>query len=105
MLRTLVTLAFAVAPAAVSAATFVATPVVRPAAVHIIANDISWNCGDGACIGATEESRPLVLCQDLAQRAGRMTSFVVDGRPISGSQLGNCNPHARAAAPIAQARP
>jgi len=32
-----------------------------PTSERIIARDIVWNCGAGACQGSTDESRPAVL--------------------------------------------
>jgi hypothetical protein len=86
--------AFAAAPAA--AASYSAT-LAAPATARIIARDISWNCGPAACQGSTQESRPAVLCQSLAKRAGRVDSFLVDGRAFSAAELDGCNAFARAA--------
>ena len=58
----------------------------RPAS-RFVARDITWNCGAAACQGATDESRPLVLCQSLAKRAGRIDSFLVDGRALAAAEL------------------
>jgi len=58
---------------------------------HIIARDLNWSCGESGCEGATDESRPPVLCQALAKRAGRVESFVVDGREFSEAELAKCN--------------
>jgi hypothetical protein len=85
-------LVLAITPAAAS--NYSAKPVV-PAAGRIIARDIVWNCGPAACQGATDESRPLVLCQSLAKRAGRIDSFVADGRELSAAELGKCNASAK----------
>ena len=68
-----------------------------PTSERFIARDITWNCGPDACQGATAESRPVVLCQSLAKRAGRIDSFVVNGRAIATSDLEKCNASARAA--------
>src|SRR5439155_1994887 len=96
MLR-LTFLASAIALGATSAAAsnYSATPAV-PAAGRFIARDIVWNCGPAACQGATEESRPVVLCQSLAKRAGRIDSFLVDGRAFTAAELGQCNASAKA---------
>ena len=59
---------FIAAPA--FAGTYSAKPVTAPAQSKIIGKDISWACAGGTCRGATEASRPLILCQDLAKRAG-----------------------------------
>ena len=48
-----------------------------------------------ACRGSTEASRPLILCQDLAKRAGRIESFAADGRALSAEQLAKCNSAAK----------
>ena len=93
------TLLFA-APAV--AGTYSAKPLAAPAAAKIIGKDISWNCGANGCQGATETGRPLVICQDLAKRAGRLESFLVDGRALGTSELDKCN--AKAGAPTALAR-
>jgi hypothetical protein len=80
------------APAAAS--TYTATLAV-PATTRFIARDISWNCGTAACQGATEESRPVVLCESLAKRAGRIEAFVVDGRAFTAPELERCNASAK----------
>jgi len=96
MLR-LAFLATTIALGATSAAAsnYSATPAV-PAAGRFIARDIVWNCGPAACQGATEESRPLVLCQSLAKHAGRIESFLVDGRAFTATELTRCNASAKA---------
>jgi hypothetical protein len=67
----------------------------NPSSGRLIARDIVWNCGPAACQGATEESRPVVLCQSLAKRAGRIDSFLVDGRAFSAAELDRCNASAK----------
>ena len=85
--------ALAAAPAA--AATYSAKPVV-PTSGRLIARDIVWTCGPAACQGTSEESRPAVLCQSLAKRAGRIESFTVDGRAFAPAELERCNAAAKA---------
>lgn len=85
------------------AGSYSAKPVTAPAAAKIIGKDISWVCGPDACQGSTDASRPLVLCQDLAKRAGRLESFVADGRALSADQLDKCNASAKGGAPKALA--
>ena len=67
-----------------------------PASVRIIARDIVWNCGPAACQGATDNGRPVVLCQSLAKKAGRVDSFLVDGRSLTAAELEQCNTLAKA---------
>jgi hypothetical protein len=81
------------------AGSYSAKPIAAPAATKIIGKDISWICGPDACQGSTEASRPLVLCQDLAKRAGRLESFVANGRALSAAELDKCNASAKSGAP------
>jgi len=85
------------------AGTYSAKPLTAPAAAKIIGKDISWACGAEACQGSTDASRPMVLCQDLAKRAGRLQSFVADGRSLSVAELDKCNASAKDGAPKALA--
>ncbi len=95
MFRPLMAIAAAALAASPSiAATYSAKPIV-PANQRIIARDIVWNCGPAACLGATEESRPAVLCQSLAKRAGRLASFAVNGQAFGPADLDRCNTAAR----------
>jgi len=86
-------LAIAATPAA--AANYSAI-LMSPTSGRVIVRDITWNCGAAACQGATAESRPVVLCQSLAKHAGRIESFVVDGRAFTPAELGRCNASAKA---------
>lgn len=89
-------LAFAAAPA--SAGSYSAK-LSTPANGRLIVRDIVWNCGPAACQGATDESRPAVLCESLAKKAGRVTEFLVDGRALAAAELERCNARAKTAAP------
>ena len=73
------------------AGSYSANPATTPTVGRIIARDISWSCGPDACQGSTEESRPAVLCEGLAKRAGRLNSFVVEGRAFNAAELAKCN--------------
>ena len=84
------------------AATYSATPLAAPASSRIAGKDIGWSCAAGTCKGSTESGRPLLICQDLAKRAGRLETFLADGRALSTAELDKCN--ARAGAPAALAR-
>jgi len=90
-LTTLIVAAAAFVGAPAAAATYSAKPAVQPEQSRIIARDISWTCGPDACQGRTAESRPAVLCQGLAKRAGQLTSFVANGRPFGDAELAKCN--------------
>ena len=87
--------AITVTAAPAVAATYSANTAV-PAPGRYITRDNSWTCGQEACRGSTEESRPAVLCQSLAKRAGRLDSFIVDGRAFTAAELERCNASAKA---------
>lgn len=80
------------------AGTYTAKPAAAPAAGKIIGKDISWARDGDSYRGSTEASRPLILCQDLAKRAGRLESFAADGKPLSAEQLAKCNSSAKGGA-------
>lgn len=85
------------------AGSYVAKPVSAPTEAKIIGKDIRWTCADGACRGATELSRPVVLCQDLAKKAGRIDSFIADGRALTADDLAKCNKDAKGGSAVANA--
>ena len=80
------------------AGTYTAKPAAAPAAAKIIGKDISWARDGDSYRGSTEASRPLILCQDLAKRAGRLESFAADGKTLSAEQLAKCNSAAKGGA-------
>ena len=61
----------------------------------VVARQLVWTCGEGACRGATDDSRPAIVCQSLAKKAGRLEKFAVNGRPFSPAELDRCNAAAR----------
>ena len=85
------------AGSAAAASTYSAT-LETPTSARFITRDISWNCAGATCNDATDESRPLVLCESLAKRAGPVRTFVVDGRAVASADLERCNASAKAAA-------
>jgi hypothetical protein len=91
MLRSLLAFsALAVTATAATASSYSAKPA-APTSQRFVTRDITWNCGPDACQGSTDESRPIVLCQSLAKRAGQIDSFVVDGRALAAEDLAKCN--------------
>ena len=91
MLRSLFALSALALTAAPAAASSYSAKLAAPTSERFVTRDITWNCGPAACQGSTQESRPLVLCQSLAKRAGTVDSFIVDGRALSAAQLVSCN--------------
>ena len=98
MFRPILAVTAALAAAAPAAAANYSAKPATPAPDKIVAREIVWKCGPEACQGATAESRPLVLCQALAKRAGRIDSFLVDGRAFSAAELDRCNAAAKVSA-------
>ena len=100
MLRPLFALSAIALAAAPAAAASYSAKLAAPTTERFVTRDITWNCGPAACQGSTQESRPLVLCQSLAKRAGKLDSFLVDGRALNAAELASCN--ALAKSPAAQ---
>ncbi|MEO6580400.1 MAG: hypothetical protein ABIN83_04535 [Sphingomicrobium sp.] len=94
-LVTMIVTAAALASTPALGASYSAKPANAGTAGRIIARDINWTCGPDACQGSTEESRPVVLCEGLAKRAGRLESFIADGRAFGSAELGKCNASAK----------
>jgi len=95
MLRPILFVSLAAAVVAPAAAANYSAKLAAPANGHIVARDINWACAGDGCRGATQESRPTVLCQALAKRAGKVESFLVDGRAFSDAELAKCNASAK----------
>ena len=95
MFRPVLILSALGAIAAPAAAASYSAKLVTPTTQRFIARDISWACGSAACQGSTQESRPLVLCQSLTKRAGKVESFLVDGRAFTAAELDKCNASAK----------
>jgi hypothetical protein len=91
MTRFLALLAALAIAAPASAANYAGKPAAPMTENRIVARDIVWNCGPDFCQGTTAESRPQVLCQSLAKKAGRLSSFVVNGRAFAEAELAKCN--------------
>src|SRR4051794_24168856 len=97
MLRSLILLPLFAAVAVPATGSSYSAKLTVPTTQRIIARDISWACGNDACQGATAESRPAVICESLARRAGKLDSFLVDGRAFTPSELDKCNASAKPA--------
>jgi hypothetical protein len=91
MSRALAFLAIVVVAAPAAAATYVGTPATPAAEAKFVSRDIIWKQVGANYQGSTNESRPLVLCQSLAKRAGQLESFTVNGRAFADADLAKCN--------------
>lgn len=95
MLRAFLTVSAILLIASPAAAASYSAKLVTPTSQRLISPDIIWMCGADACQGSTVESRPIVLCESLAKQAGRVDSFLVDGRAFTAAELGKCNSAAK----------
>src|SRR5688572_27434229 len=98
MVRALALLTALAMTAPAAAATYAGKPAAPVTDAKFVGRDIVWTNAGGIYQGRTDESRPLVLCQSLAKRAGRLESFTVNGRAIADADLAKCNAAAPAAA-------
>lgn len=103
MIRPALFVAALLAAAPAAAGSYSATTA-APADGRIVARDIAWSCAGTACRGKTAESRPMVICQGLAKRTGRLAAFSVDGRPFAPAELDKCNAFAPRAETIQAAQ-
>lgn len=88
-LASLIAAALLAAPAV--AGTYAATPLAKAQPGQVVTRDLAWSFKDGAFVGRTDQSRPVVLCQGLAKKVGPLGSFTVDGRALSAAELAKCN--------------
>ena len=91
MSRSLAFLAALAMAAPATAATYAGKPSAPAGEAKFVARDIIWTLAGGTYQGRTDESRPLVLCQSLAKRAGRLESFAVNGQAFEEAELAKCN--------------
>lgn len=96
MLRPILTASvLLLAPVPAAASVYSAT-LGTPINERLISRDIVWSCSTSVCQGATDESRPAVICQSLARQAGKVGSFIADGRAFTPAELDKCNTAAKA---------
>lgn len=61
----------------------------------VVIDDVLWTCKDQSCSTGHAGSKPLILCEKIARRIGRLTSFAVGTVPFDDDALAKCNMHAR----------
>lgn len=72
-----------------------ATPVEAPAKTSLITRDTVWKFQDGTFNAAKAPERELILCQLVAQRIGKLSSFSAGGAAFDTDTLAKCNAKAR----------
>ncbi|MHA6332715.1 CC_3452 family protein [Qipengyuania sp. CAU 1752] len=50
----------------------------------------AWACEGTTCVADKGTSRPLIICQRLAQKTGAVTNFTVNGEALPAEQLAQC---------------
>jgi hypothetical protein len=70
---------------------YTATPVETPSKNSLITRDTVWKLHDGAFNAAKAPEREIVLCQLVAQRVGKLSSFTVGGQAVDADTLAKCN--------------
>ena len=74
-----------------SAPYYVATPAAVPAQTSVVTRSTMWRARGPVMVAQRAPERPVVLCRLLADRAGRIASFVADGKPLDADKLAECN--------------
>ncbi len=97
MFRTFAMIAALGLAAPAAAATYVGKPAGPASNNKFVGRDIIWNLAGDSYRGITDEGRPVVICQSLAKRVGRLESFTVNSKEFGAEELAKCN----AAAPAA----
>ena len=70
---------------------YTATPIETPTKNSLITRDTVWKLHDGAFNAAKAPEREIVLCQLVAQRVGKLSSFTVGGQAVDADMLAKCN--------------
>jgi hypothetical protein len=70
---------------------YTATPTEAPTKTSLITRDTVWSFRDGAFNAAKAPERDMVLCQLVAQRVGKLSSFTVGGQAVDADTLAKCN--------------
>jgi hypothetical protein len=58
---------------------------------RLVAHGLLWRCDGARCTAPAGNSRPLIVCQALANTAGRVTSFTNGAIALDAEQLARCN--------------
>ena len=50
----------------------------------------AWTCKGNVCVAEKSNSRPVIVCQRLANEMGEVTGFTVEGEAIAEDKLAKC---------------
>ncbi|MES2754645.1 MAG: hypothetical protein V4659_08270 [Pseudomonadota bacterium] len=74
---------------------YVATPLDKPLKTSFLTRETSWKWRGSAFVASKSGERDIVMCSLVAQRAGKLSSFSVQGAPVSAEALDKCNARAK----------
>ncbi len=69
-----------------------AVPAAQPTKMSFISHGTVWKFRDGSFVTSDRQTyRDVVVCQLVAQRAGKLNSFSVKGAALEAADLDKCN--------------
>uniref|UniRef100_UPI0035CB36E2 CC_3452 family protein n=1 Tax=uncultured Sphingomonas sp. TaxID=158754 RepID=UPI0035CB36E2 len=83
------------ATAAETSGYYAATPVTAPAKTMLITNGTVWKWTATAFTANKGPQRDGIVCEMIAQRAGKLSSFTAAGQPLDADALAKCNARAK----------
>lgn len=74
---------------------YVATPSAAPAQETLITSGTLWKWHEPAFTAAKGPQREAIMCEMVAQRAGKLTAFSAGGKAFEPDALAKCNTRAK----------
>jgi len=74
---------------------YVATPAVAPTKASLVINSSIWTLQNASFVSGKAPERDLVMCQQVAQRTGKLSAFSVAGAALDADALAKCNARAK----------
>jgi hypothetical protein len=74
---------------------YVATPIAAPAKPDLVINSSIWTLQGSSFVANKAPERDLVMCQQVAQRAGKLNAFSANGTALDADSLAKCNARAK----------
>lgn len=84
-----------IANAAETGPYYVATPSAAPAQATLITSGTLWKWRDTAFTANKGPQREAIMCEMVAQHAGKLTAFSAGGKAFDADALAKCNGHAK----------
>ncbi|RYD22570.1 MAG: hypothetical protein EOP89_12665 [Lysobacteraceae bacterium] len=74
---------------------YVATPAAAPAQQTLITSGTVWKWRDTVFTASKGGQREFIMCELVAQRAGKLTAFTAGGKAFDDDALAKCNARAK----------